>query len=154
MPLDNVTPFVLIDETTATDPLIRMGIVPIAKEVVLAYKKTYRKTWLIANPNYRRLSEYCHWKSITFNPKNRTLRQFLDSPIRTRSYATDYSPAPADLIALALRVQTEMPNAEFVVDYFDTDPVLHVTYMFEGEKKKACLGIWDCGVIQALATIR
>jgi hypothetical protein len=137
-----------LDSAGFLDPLVMLGITPVPKDLVDAYKANYRTIWLSRYAVRR--PEACHWRTV--KQGKRKLETFLASPMQFRNYATDQSAAPAKLIDLALRVQTMIPDAEFSVDYFDRDPVLNVTYEFNG-KQKACLGIWDEGKIKAIAKV-
>jgi hypothetical protein len=134
------------------DPLERMGITPVPEQFVRRYKAAYKKAF-IARCNLRNVQ----WRTIRLTPihldeSGKRLRRFLVDPIHGgRSISDDRSAAPPELIDLALKVNAEVERAEFSLDYFYTDPVLYVSYRFAGRLRKACLGIWDHGVIQAIA---
>lgn len=152
MPLDNAG-------TVTFDPLQVMGITAIDQKAVAAYKKAYR---LAQPPGHR-------WQSLK-KSKAAPLGKFLRDPFRdqgrlllgldTHGPAWNYrafgkpgvkNPAPEALIALAERVHAEIPEAQFVVDYLGYDPILQVVYHVDGKRQKACLGIWDSGVLKAIA---
>lgn len=141
MPLDSLGD-TLLDFLTIADPFERIGIVPVPKDFVARYKKEYGADWRLMNPY-----QFARWQTATFKPqriersfgRTITLREFLKNPTRNSAFASDRSGAPKALVALALKVQQEVPDAVFSVDYFYDDPVLNVTI----EDKKGCLGIWD-----------
>lgn len=147
MPLDgDVRTFV------TTDPLEALGIVPVPRDFVRAYRKDYLTAFLRKhNPTVS-----CSWDKISYDEwkgrhrKNATLADFLANPTSAR-FASDKSHAPAELVRLAHHVQKYMPNAEFLVEYFDIDPILQVVYDLDGEYQIACLGIWDKGRITRIA---
>jgi hypothetical protein len=143
MPLDAVSELV---GDLALDPLLKLGIIPIPQQDVIDYKRAYRRKW---EATHLPLNSYNHNQWLTIRQgKKRTLRQFLSNPLENiLFYGSDHTAAPAELVALAERVQQAIPEAVFSVDYFNLDPVLQVTYEFNGTKQKACLGIWDEGKI-------
>lgn len=141
MPLDSLGTQ-LLEYTIITDPFERLGIVPVPKDFVARHKKEYGDEWRQFHPD-----QFGRWQTTTHKPQRIdrsfgraiTLREFLQNPTRNSAFASDRSAAPKSLIAMALMVQRELPEAVFSVDYFYDDPVLNVTI----DGQKGCLGIWD-----------
>lgn len=128
--------------TNIADPFERLGIVPVRDDFVARHKKDYGAEWRLMHPN-----QFGRWQTTTYKPQRIekslgrpiTLREFLANPTRNAAFSSDHSGAPKALVALALKVEQEAPDAVFSVDYFYDDPVLNVKI----DGKKACLGIWD-----------
>jgi hypothetical protein len=148
MPLDSTGTALLLDQS---DSLKRIGIEPVPKAIVIAYKTQFRANWLRQHPMWN--LGRCRWATVK-QPKRHKLATFLNNPTALRNYSDDHTAAPQKLVVLAHRVLAEMPAAEFSVDYFDKDPILYVSYKNDGEgtKRRACLGIWDKGEIKHIAT--
>lgn len=151
MPLDNARP--LDVKTLLIDPLEALGVVPIPDDFVAAYKSNYMLAYL----RDRVTRPPCEWETISFSTwktfprrKKVSFADFLANPTSTR-YTNDQSGAPEELIKLAQHVRTALPRAEFRVDYFDIDPILMLSYDFDGERRTACLGIWENGAIKRIA---
>jgi len=155
MPLDSLGSKLVNYLPTVTDPFERIGIVPVSKDFVAKHKKAYREAWKRDNPN----AGFARWATATFNPNKvavdrlsparpRTLKDFLHDPTWNSSYSSDRTSAPKALVALALMVQKQEPDAIFSVDHFYDDPVLNVTI----DGQKGCLGIWYDNKVMAIAT--
>lgn len=125
----------------------RLGIVPVPEDFVKRYRRDYLEN--ISVPGTR-------WLTAKFNPKTWDLKTFLRKGLQNRgentsfanAYVTDKTAAPKKLVALALQVQEQFPDAKFETAYCMYDPILYATI----EDEKGCLGIWDEGRMIAIAT--
>lgn len=148
-------PFDSLVRDTVVDPLVRLGITPIPQETVKAYKKAYRiKAYRIAAlKRTRHYPEDFRW--ATRRQGKCGLESFLNHPLPydKASFADDRTPVPDALAGLARTVRAVVPDAEFTVDFLSADPVLNVKYDFNGQRVKACLGIWEAGEILMIATV-
>lgn len=159
MPLDNTG--IIIDPPTISslDPLTRMGVTPVPDDFVRDYKTQYRENWLRENDYGAGKPGPFEWRTRTHQDwiqfmspyhrkaSDRSLENFLNSSF----WMEDPTKAPKKLVNLAIRVQQTIPDAAFSVDYFYTDPVLNVCYSVGEISRTACLGIWDHGVLKAIA---
>jgi hypothetical protein len=141
MPFDATT---LPLSNEIADRLVAIGITPVPLAVVHEYK---RKVIVDFSASVRGRDLVLNGTAIW-----RTLRMYRDLKIleRPRKYlgmTNDVSAAPKPIINLAHRVSREIGDAEFELEWFDTDPVLNVIC----GGRKACLGIWDHGRIVAIA---
>jgi hypothetical protein len=84
-------------------------------------------------------------------PTNRNLQWFLSGEISASLIGSDLSDAPKPLFDVAERVRDMLPTATFSLDYFYKDPLLYAHYLVGEAPRIACLGIWDMGVIKAVA---
>jgi hypothetical protein len=142
MPFDNPLQQVVLDAPVwpAIDPLTVLGITPLDAKFVTDYKREYTTR------------NYGTWRNTTWSPKSRkTVDQFLGDPIPHISSIRDRSPPPANLRVMARQVVTEIEGASLTVAYTDHDPVLYVTYVSNGAKRKAALGIWEAGRLLHIA---
>ncbi len=142
-------PFDSLVRDTVIDPLTRLGITPIPQETVKAYKKAYRAHLLATSDLYRHYADLIRWR--TTRRGKRSVAAFLATPMATVMSGLDRSKMPDELHDLAHKVHTEIPEGEFTVDYLSGDPILQVTYDFDGQRVKACLGIWEAGEIKMIA---
>ncbi len=145
-----------IETESVTDPLERLSITPVPADFVKAYMKDYRKKFMATRP--RGLPGPFVWRRRDFaefvgmHGRMYSLEFFmrvmggLGTP---ETYSTEQ--VPSELVALAERVEREVPNAGFSIDYFDRDPILNVHYGIGAERREACLGIWDRGTLVAIA---
>lgn len=124
------------------DPLEKIGIRPISEAVVTAYKADYRAKFLAADPKGPGPFE---WRTFSYS-STPLWSHFLVVP-----WEGVVVQVPEAVVDLAHRVEREVEGAEFSVDYFYRDPVLHISYRWRGEMRKAYLAIWDNGVVQAIA---
>lgn len=86
--------------------------------------------------------------------RRRTDRKYFRSQLERSAgrYTLDVSYPPKPLIALAMTVHRALPNAVFSVEYFDTDPILNVSYTDPLDvDHRDCLGIWNEGEVVAIA---
>jgi hypothetical protein len=144
-------PFDSLVRDTVIDPLTRLGITPIPQETVSAYKKAYKQEWLRTHPGFRGI-DTVRWR--TARRKSRAMASvasFLINPLEKSWNADDRTGAPKELIDLAEVVRSEIPDADFSVEFFSTDPILQVEYACDGQRVKACLGIWEAGKIKMIA---
>lgn len=152
MPLDNIGYLDNVEQITPVsravrdiDPLEAMGITPVSEKAVRAYKAAYRR-------KHSAYSIGASWRTVK-HPKGIPLIDFLRSPFaRILTPSPDILPPPRVLIDLALQVHVEMPGALFTAEYYSLDPILNVTYLVGGVKRKRCLGIWDGNTIKAIAS--
>lgn len=135
---------------THLDPLIRLNVTPIPPETVVAYKKAYRAAELARTGLP---SDGVRW--ATRRQGKCDLEEFLSLPLPCDRalFARDRSPVPPPLADLARTVHAALPAAQFSVDFLSLDPVLNVTYAFEGKRVKACLGIWESHQIKMIASV-
>jgi hypothetical protein len=134
-------PFDSLVRDTVVDPLVRLGITPIPQETVTTYKREYRARLIQSNHQFFANRDLVRWK--TAKRGQRSVAAFLNGPLAKIWSGPDDSPMPADLNHLAHQVRAEIPEAEFTVDYLSGDPILQVSYDFDGQRVKACLGIWE-----------
>lgn len=161
MPLDATGSIIILED----DALTRIGVTPVPYALVQRYKAEYKARWMRL-PSNRVLRGPFEWRTIYFvvwraeegfrrygksdltkTLKTITLTDFLAAPTKFNMRSSDRTPPPKELVDLATMVEKNLPDAQFSVEYFDTDPVLNVHY---GETY-ACLGIWDKGEIIAIA---
>ncbi len=153
MPFDSLG--VSAEVMPAIDPLERMGITPVPVSDVAAYKAAFRNAYIKKHCSHFPQRPDIRWMVATRG--RRTLKRFLADPMRrslvTSVYppSTDNSGAPSDIASLAERVEAEVPEATFTVEYLAYDPILWVTYPFNGAPVTVCLGIWDAGKIKMIA---
>lgn len=140
MPLDSAFTF--------DNPLMSLGIVPVAQEVVEQYKAEYLEAVIAKRRQQHRSVRHVKWQTLVLSTyKLATFEEFLG--IHTEYMSSDRSLPPPELIALAEHVRTAMPSADFAIEYLDVDPIMWVLL---GDKK-VCLGIWNEGAIIAMATV-
>lgn len=124
--------------------LAKIGITPVPPQVMHAHQQRVKDEFLRNHP-YRRSD--IDWVMLNFRPMScRELRQKLTTPLPVMT--NDLSAAPSQLVKLAERVTREVKEAAFSVSYFYTDPILLVR---DDQSIPACLGIWDHGVLIAIA---
>ena len=155
MPFDNTNVLresAVRDPPVPTDPLERLGITPVPAEFVAKYKRRYRG--IFVSKALRGLGPY-EWRNFALPcaPTNRNLDWFLSGEISRALIGSDLSDAPKPLFDVAERVRDTIPEATFSLDYFYRDPLLYAHYWVGQEPRAACLGIWDKGVIKAIAGV-
>jgi hypothetical protein len=152
MPFDNTNVMresAVRDPPVSIDPLERLGITPVPPEFVDFYKKDYRKRFMASK--WPKGPGPFKWRTFDIDCRDRMgLAWHLENEPRWFT-SNDDSVAPSAVVDLATRVSRAVPGARFSLDYFYTDPILHVTYDAGGQTRSACLGIWDRGEIVAIA---
>jgi len=142
------------------DPLLQLGVIPVPPEVVEDHKQavidafcredgTDHGGWIAQGNRLAVEHGIVHWSQTMLS--RHEIGQALATFNRTHPFTPDRSPAPRPLIQLATYVAHQLRQEEpvFAVEYFYTDPILHVLY---GHQRSACLGIWDRGQIVHIAT--
>jgi hypothetical protein len=152
MPFDNSPNPVLLDEPmapVAKNTLAALGLHPIAREEAELHKAKMIADFVAKNSHNRYMvqNHIAFWREIEVTNLEKTLsRPPVYSSVENRG-------APAEVIELARSVRQNLPEAEFQMEYFYTDPILNVTYNdAAGVKHRDCLAIWDKGEVIALAS--
>lgn len=153
MPFDNTNVMresAVRDPPVFTDPLERLGIIPVPTEFVREYKRKYRQVFI--SRAIGGLGPY-EWRNFVLPvaPTNCNLQWFLSGEISRALIGSDLSDAPKPLFDVAERVRDTLPTARFSLDYFYRDPLLYAHYLVGDVPRMACLGIWDKGKIVAIA---
>jgi len=135
-------PFDALTTDLTNDALANLGIVPVPATLVEEYKDTVVRRFIEQSGYNRSLvaRKFAVWRSV---PLHSDVAKLLAHP-PTRIPVTG---APKPLIDLAVYVRNRVTDAAFSLEYFDTDPVLMVTY----GGQTACLGIWDNGQLVHIA---
>jgi hypothetical protein len=130
-------------DISVVDPLVRLQLTPVPESVRNSHKLRIQKLY--------RQNSLAKWEVVRLRPGHSLRSQLERLPIHSNTMAHDTSSAPERVIELAERVDQNIREAVFAVEYFYTDPILSVTYQHAGRQHVACLAIWDHGEIVAIA---
>ena len=149
MPLDTM------NDVRVRSVVERIGLVPIAQEVLDAHKNALQERFMKAHPQN---IDAC-WREITQRHTGRddvlTVVHEYVLAWGSRPFSPVPVPAAVRQIADAAqgRMRAEGVEAERVVGYFYTDPYVCLRFRENGKTRDVCLAIWDGETVLNVATL-
>ncbi len=159
MPLDTM------NDVRVRSVVERIGLVPIAQEVLDAHKNAFQERFMKAHPQ----NISACWTEITQRQTGRddvltvvhehVLREARLSRAIGAWGSRPFSPVPVPAAVRQIadaaqgRMRAEGVWAERVVGYFYTDPYVCLRFRENGKTRDVCLAIWDGETVLNVATL-